>query len=260
MRFHSIQKHALFRTILLTAVLLLLGSGPAVARNACQSAFGDAYPGSTTNDDAGCATCHEGTGEPWNGYGWDLRVRLGEILQDDPSGACSNTNRNNGTLAAALADIENLDSDTDVSGTFSNIQEIGFDTQPGWTTGANNTLYSADGSTTTGESAPTGIGTLDPVGEPDSDGDGVPDSSDNCTDVGNSDQTDTDGDLYGNACDADFTNDGVVNGLDTGTFVAQFGTTGPDADFNNDAVVNGLDVGPFTSMFGQAPGPSGLVP
>ena len=93
----------------------------------------------------------------------------------------------------------------------------------------------------------------------DSDLDGLLDVSDNCTEVANADQTDSDADLYGNACDADFNNDLVVNGLDVGTFVEQFGTVGPDADFNNDLVVNGLDTGPFIDMFGNAPGPSGLV-
>ena len=38
----------------------------------------------------------------------------------------------------------------------------------------------------------------------DSDGDGVADSSDNCIDVQNSGQLDTDGDDHGNACDCDF--------------------------------------------------------
>ena len=88
----------------------------------------------------------------------------------------------------------------------------------------------------------------------DTDSDSVVDSIDNCAVVANGQQTDSDGDMYGNACDADFNNDGVVNGLDVGTFVAQFGTGGPDADFNGDGVVNGLDVGPFVNMFGQAPG------
>jgi hypothetical protein len=94
----------------------------------------------------------------------------------------------------------------------------------------------------------------------DTDSDSVVDSIDNCTVIANGQQTDSDGDMYGNACDADFNNDGVVNGLDVGPFVDQFGTAGPDADFNEDGVVNGLDVGPFTNMFGQGPGPSGLAP
>jgi hypothetical protein len=103
----------------------------------------------------------------------------------------------------------------------------------------------------------------------DVDNDGVPDSVDNCIneangpllpDAGGNSQLDSNTDGYGNACDADLNNDGVINGLDVGPFISEFGTAGLDADFNGDGVVNGLDVGPFVSMFGQAPGPSGLAP
>lgn len=115
------------------------------------------------------------------------------------------------------------------------------------------------------------VGSPCTVGEPapDDDGDGVPNALDNCTlvpngplalDSGGNSQFNTDGDIYGNACDTDLTNDLVTNGLDVGPFVQQFGTSGPDADFNGDGVVNGLDVGPFVNRFGTAPGPSGLQP
>jgi hypothetical protein len=111
--------------------------------------------------------------------------------------------------------------------------------------------------------------TADTDCQPDTDSDGIPDDMDNCTliangpllpDAGGNSQLDTDGDNYGNACDADLNNDLVINGLDVGPFTDQFGTVGPHADFNGDGVVNGLDVGPFVDMFGQAPGPSGLAP
>jgi len=49
---------------------------------------------------------------------------------------------------------------------------------------------------------------------PDKDGDGVPDSEDNCVDVPNPLQVNTDGDDDGNACDPDQDNDGVPNELD----------------------------------------------
>jgi hypothetical protein len=71
---------------------------------------------------------------------------------------------------------------------------------------------------------------------------------------------DSNGDGFGNTCDADLNDDLVINGLDVGPFVGQFGTSGPDADFNGDGVVNGLDVGPFVDMFGLAPGPSAQAP
>ncbi len=45
----------------------------------------------------------------------------------------------------------------------------------------------------------------------DRDGDGVADARDNCLEAPNRDQRDTDGDGYGNFCDADFDNDGRVS-------------------------------------------------
>jgi hypothetical protein len=52
------------------------------------------------------------------------------------------------------------------------------------------------------------------VAPADSDGDGVPDASDNCPSVANSDQADGDGDAQGNACDPDDDNDGVPDAQD----------------------------------------------
>jgi Thrombospondin type 3 repeat len=48
----------------------------------------------------------------------------------------------------------------------------------------------------------------------DVDGDGLPDVVDNCPDVANPDQQDTDGDEDGDACDADDDNDGVADAGD----------------------------------------------
>ena len=46
----------------------------------------------------------------------------------------------------------------------------------------------------------------------DSDGDGVDDAADNCIEDPNASQVDADGDGCGNACDADFSQDGTVGG------------------------------------------------
>lgn len=93
----------------------------------------------------------------------------------------------------------------------------------------------------------------------DSDGDGIVDVSDNCTLVSNSDQTDSDGDGFGNQCDTDLNNDGVTNLIDVGTLKKQFLTSGPDADFNVDGIVNLIDVGILKSYFLQPPGPAGVL-
>lgn len=61
----------------------------------------------------------------------------------------------------------------------------------------------------------------------DDDGDLVPNIFDNCTQTANgtgvTGQTDADNDGYGNVCDGDLTNDGVVAGTDFGAWAALFG-------------------------------------
>jgi len=105
-----------------------------------------------------------------------------------------------------------------------------------------------------------------PIGAPAGPGcggdcDGIPDSLDNCVDIPNADQCDTDQDGYGNACDADTNNDFIVGIPDFGTFTATFGDTGsPDAgraDTNCDGIVGIPDFGTFTASFDESPGPSG---
>ena len=91
-------------------------------------------------------------------------------------------------------------------------------------------------------------------GIPDTDGDILADNLDNCPYVSNLDQVDSDGDGYGNACDADLNNDNVVNVLDLALFKQRFGTHDLDADFNGDGVVNVLDLARFKLLFGKPRG------
>jgi parallel beta-helix repeat protein len=122
--------------------------------NAWQQRYGAISP---SGDNARCQLCHGNPngGSPWNGYGWDVLLALGNLDCDlDGNGAVSDPE--------AFFCIELEDSDAD-GGATDNITEIGLGTQPGWALGSSNTLYSRTG-TTTGQPAPTTIGDVDPDG------------------------------------------------------------------------------------------------
>ena len=96
-------------------------------------------------------------------------------------------------------------------------------------------------------------------GRRDTDSDNIADPFDNCTLVANADQRDTNGDGYGNACDPDLNNDGIVNFVDLGMQRAAFFSADLDADLNGDGSVNFLDLGTTKAFFFLPPGPSGVV-
>lgn len=87
-----------------------------------------------------------------------------------------------------------------------------------------------------------------PATEPDGDGDGIPDSADNCPAVPNPDQTDTDGDGQGDACDACVDADGdgfhrtpVPPGAAVQTCPADCDDTRANIHPGAEEVCNGLD-------------------
>jgi len=88
----------------------------------------------------------------------------------------------------------------------------------------------------------------------DSDDDGAPDAFDICPLRPDSNQRDSDGDGFGNLCDADLNNDLVVNTVDLGLMRQRFFGRDPDADLNGDDVVNVIDLGVLRTLFGTAPG------
>ncbi|MFK8014962.1 MAG: hypothetical protein AB8G17_05945, partial [Gammaproteobacteria bacterium] len=101
--------------------------------------------------------------------------------------------------------------------------------------------------------------TVTPAPGVDSDGDGVFDDQDNCINTVNADQRDTNGDGYGNLCDADINNDCTINVVDLGVLRSVFFSSDADADLNGDGVVNVSDLGLLRAQFFGTPGPSGLT-
>lgn len=92
----------------------------------------------------------------------------------------------------------------------------------------------------------------------DTDADGVFDSDDNCINTPNPAQVDADGDGIGSFCDADYSNDCIVNFIDLGTLRLSFFQVDPLVDLNGDGDINFLDLGIFRTLFLQPPGPSGV--
>jgi hypothetical protein len=102
---------------------------------------------------------------------------------------------------------------------------------------------------------------VSPPATTDADGDGVPDSSDNCPNVSNPAQTDTDADNSGDACDPDDDNDGVIDPSDNCPLVGnpnQADADGDgignacDGDLDGDGVLNGTDNCPEEANADQA--------
>ena len=86
----------------------------------------------------------------------------------------------------------------------------------------------------------------------DSDGDNIPDRDDNCRQTANANQLDTDADGYGNACDCDLNNDGMVNMGDFMQFRGYWGGAAEAvADFNDDGMVNMGDFVIFRGRWGS---------
>ncbi|MEM6641007.1 MAG: thrombospondin type 3 repeat-containing protein [Pseudomonadota bacterium] len=219
----------------------------AIACGAAGIAVGDPITGFFTVDDAAAGPNSTFTEADVT----EVNVQIGELGGGDGAPELG---------AAALT----TDADGEIiSGT------AGFTTQVDTGFGIANVELSLDAAAQTWQATTTflGLGTIatgtltfmrDEIA--DSDGDGVADDADNCIEVANADQRDTDGDLYGNLCDADLNNDLTVNVLDLGIFRTVFFSDNADADFNGDGVVNISDLGILRALFFRAPGPSGTAP
>ncbi len=81
-----------------------------------------------------------------------------------------------------------------------------------------------------------------PGSAPDSDSDGIPDTSDNAYLTPNTGQEDADGDGWGNISDADFNNDNLVDLGDFNRFKSNWNSGDSNTDMNSDGIV---DLGDF---------------
>jgi hypothetical protein len=100
---------------------------------------------------------------------------------------------------------------------------------------------------------------------PDQDGDGVCNNQDSCLIELNPFQRDTNQDGYGNICDPDVNNDGMVGGPDFVILQIEWGKTlgdpdyDPDVDLDGDGVIGQGDYDIMLLYWGGQPGPSGLT-
>jgi hypothetical protein len=95
------------------------------------------------------------------------------------------------------------------------------------------------------------------------DGDGVADEIDNCSEVPNSDQDDTDGDDCGNLCDADYDQSGSTAIADFNLFRSAFLTPSPLFKHVEPVVDSNVSVADFNffrlAFLASPPGPSGTT-
>ena len=94
---------------------------------------------------------------------------------------------------------------------------------------------------------------------PDTDADGVPDSIDNCPMVANHDQSNVDGDAFGDACDNDADGDGVLNVADNCVLVLNPSQKDTDKDATGDACDSDRDGDKVPNDLDDCPDVAGRV-
>ncbi len=125
---------------------LLLAASAAHATSGYLSTWSSLYPGSASDNNAGCQLCHGTSTQNLN----------------PTASTCAPVAAAAGTITQRIQAAEGVNSDGDAGG-YTNLEEINASTQPGWTTGAipvwNRTSCASAGTNT----APTSIGALDPT-------------------------------------------------------------------------------------------------
>lgn len=83
--------------------------------------------------------------------------------------------------------------------------------------------------------------------------------------MSNPDQRDTNQDGFGNLCDGDFNQDGIVGLGDYLVLSSQYGNResdpgfDADVDLDGDGIIGGLEFARISGLFSQPVGPSGLA-
>ncbi|MEO0367243.1 MAG: PQQ-dependent sugar dehydrogenase [Pseudomonadota bacterium] len=124
------------------AVLISICSTSVFARGQYLDWWEEYYSDSRSSD-SGCQLCHQnsGGGNGWNRYGWAIRTPFVGQFTD----AQALINR-----LDAAADQDS----SDAVDAIDYIDEIRYQSQPGWSDGATNTIFFSNGTTTTNESPP----------------------------------------------------------------------------------------------------------
>ena len=134
----------LLTTGLATLALLALVPQAHASSEFLNNTWPGIYPGSQSDNNAGCQLCHGNSTQNLNPYGADIALSCGAT----------------GTISQRIQAVEGLDSDGQGD---SNLTEINANTQPGWTTGTV-PVVTRGGCAPAGNNTYQDLGDVDPVG------------------------------------------------------------------------------------------------
>ena len=151
--------------LLITGLALLAGLAsppPALATSGYLNTWSSLYPGSQSDNNAGCQLCHGSSTQNINPYGFAL----------------AQCNGVTGTITQRIQAAESLNSDGDTAkpGGFTNLEETNAGTQPGWTTG-NIPVWNRSSCASAGTNTYPGSGSVDPTPAPEICDNGVDDNN-----------------------------------------------------------------------------------